>query len=507
MNTTQLAVVLAIMTLMSKLLGFTRELFLANYFGATAITDAYTMSLSIPSNLLSGIMGAAGTAFLPVYSRKMEDEGRDQADLFTSQIMNMLLAITAVITVIGWIFAVPLVKVFAPGFTPETVALTAYYMRVAFIFVFFAAISQILEAYLNYRGIFIPEYFFNYAQNVVIIGFIITSAKLNMPKMLIYGITIGWFIIAAGKFFLAKKTGYKYKASLSFSEPIKEIVELAVPVFIGNSAIEINSLIDRVLASNLVEGSVSALNYGSLFSAMFTGLTVSVFVAIIYPRLTQAFSKNDLEKIGDISERGINLVALIMVPCTMGAIVYANPAIQVVYERGAFNGAATELTAAAFLFYSIGMTFTATRTLLDKVFYSVCDTKTPVMCSVIGVVVNIVLNLILVRFMAHAGLALATSISQVVSALLEYALFRKKHPEITLLKSKRKLVKIFIFSAISVAVSYAFYHFVGGMVFMPRTVLLGLAVIVAVAVYFVFLVVNKFDELSLIKDIFGRNQD
>lgn len=504
LTTTQLALVLAIMTVGSKIFGFVRELLLANYYGASFITDAYTMSMSIPNNLLAGIVGAAATAYMPVYSKKVETEGEESGNTFTSQIINLLLFVVGIIMILGWLFAEPLVHLFAPGFSGPTFELTTFYLRVAFVMVFFSVVSNMLGTYLEYKGVFIAPTSLAYVQNICIIIAIILSAKTNTPEGLIFGITTGYLIMAIGKLIIASRNGYKHKLDFNFTKPVKEILVLAVPVFIGSSAAEINVLVDRILASNLAEGSVSSLQYGNLFSGLISSLTISVFVTIIYPRLAQAFAQNDFDRISDVSERGINLIALLMVPCTLGALTYSSQVIQVVYERGAFNTVATDLTAAAFFFYSIGMAFTATRSFLDKIFYSVHDTVTPVKCSVVAVVCNIILNFLLVKVMGHAGLALATSISQIISMLLEYILFGRKFPQITLLKSKRKLAKIVLFSIISVGLSYAFYYFVGGLIWMPRMVLLGVSVIIAVALYLLLLYLFKFEELELFKDLVNR---
>ncbi|MDO5331462.1 MAG: murein biosynthesis integral membrane protein MurJ [Bacillota bacterium] len=504
LTTTQLALTLAILTVGSKLLGFIRELLLANYYGASYITDAYTMSMSIPNNLLAGIVGAAATAYMPVFSKKVEEQGEDAGNTFTSQIINLLLCVVGVVMILGWIFAEPLVHLFAPGFQGETFELTTFYIRVAFVMVFFSVIANMLGSYLEYKGVFVLPTLLTYLQNICIISAIIICAKTNTPEGLIFGITTGFLLMAVSKIIIAKKHGYKYTADFNFSKPVKEIIVLAVPVFIGSSAGEINALIDRILASNLSEGSVSALQYGNLFSGLISSLTITVFVTIIYPRLTQAFALNDFERISDVSERGINLIALLMVPCTLGALVYASPAIQVVYERGAFNAVATDLTAAAFFYYGIGMAFTATRSFLDKIFYSVHDTVTPVKCSIVAVFFNIVLNITLVKVMGHAGLALATSISQIISTLLEYYLFGKKFPQITLLKSKRKLARIILFSIISVGISYLFFYFVGNVVWMPRMLLLGGAVMIAALIYLLLLYIFKFEELELFKDLINR---
>jgi len=507
LNTAQLAVVLAAMTILSKVLGFVRELFLANYFGAGYVTDSYVMSMSIPNNLLAGIVGATMTAYMPVFSRKVEANEKD-GQTFTSQLINFLLCVTCVAAVLGGIFAKQLVGVFAPGFTGDAFDLTVFYTRIAFVMVIFSVLTNILGGYLQYKGVFIPQNFLAYIQNVFIITAIIISAKLGVPKILIFGITAGYIAMGLGTLFIANRNGYAHELSFQFSDSVKDVVAMAIPVFIGTSISEINALVDRMLASGLPTGSVSALQYGNIFSGMVSSFTVGIFVTIIYPRLAKAFSLKEYETVSEVSEKGINLIVLLMLPMTLGSMVYSNQVVQVVYERGAFSAAATDLTASAFFYYSIAMAFNGVRSLLDKVFFSAHDSKTPVICSGVALVLNIILNLILVKPMAHAGLALATSISNVVATVLLYVMFKKKFPQITLLSSFKKIGKIAVFSVISVGASYAFYYFVGNAIWMPRMVLLGASVLIACIIYFIFLYVARFEELNLIKDmIFRRNKE
>lgn len=507
LNTAQLAIILAVMTLASKLLGFVRELFLAGNFGTGYITDSYVMAVSIPNTLLSNIMAAAMTAYLPVFSKKVE-RSEEEGIVFTRQLVNFLLCVTCAFAVIGGVFAKQIVGLFAPGFSPEATALTVFYTRIAFVMVIFSSFTQILGGYLQYKGVFIPQNLFAYSQNIFIIAAIIISAKTGIPEILIFGIGLGYAVMGLGTLALSGKYGYKHKYNFSFSDSVKEVIFFAIPVFIGNSLSEINAFIDRSLASNLQEGSVSALYYGNICATTVLTLTVSVCVTIIYPRLTKAFSLEEYDTVSEISEKGINLTVLLMLPMTLGSMVYSNQAIQVVFERGAFQEAATSLTATAFFYYSIAMAFNGVRGLLDKVFFAAHDSKTPVICSGISIVVNIILNLILVRFMAHAGLALATSISNIVATVLLYVMFRKKFPQITLISSYKKIGMIAVFSVVSVGLSYAFYYFVGNAIWMPRMVLLGLAVIVACVIYYIFLKIARFEELDMIiRMIFRRGKE
>ena len=174
------------------------------------------------------------------------------------------------------------------------------------------------------------------------------------------------------------------------------------------------------------------------------------------------------------------------------------------YERGAFTAEDTAVTASAFFCYAIGLTFLAVNQLITKVFYSLHDTKTAVYCSVIAVVCNIVLNLILVRSMAHAGLALATSIAQIINALLLYFAFKGKYPDITLLHSKKKLAAIAGISAVAVGISYLCFRLLSDTIKCSQVVSLGGAVLTAGIIYLALLKTAKFEELSILKDLVKR---
>lgn len=500
LSTAQLAAVLSIMAVVSKLLGFTRELILANYYGAGMVTDAYTMSLSIPNNLLSMVVSAAMTAYIPIFSQKVE-KSAEEGNRFTSQVVNFLFIATAFVAILGSIFAKQLVLLFAPGFSGEVAELTVFYTRFAFLMVVFSVFANVFGAYLEYKGAFIAQQVFNYTQNILIITFIIISAVTGIPQLLILGITLGYMVMGLGKFYLATREGYRYKPDFNFSESVKDVMALALPVFIGSSFTEINTFIDRILASGLLEGTVSALNYGILFANVVSSFTVSILVTILYPRLAQAVTFNEYDKVSDIMDRGISLIVLIMTPIMIGSMIYSNQIVQVVYERGAFTEEATQLTATAYFYYSIAVVFTGVRMLLDKACFAMQDTKIPVLCSIVAVSINIILNLILVRFMGHGGLALATSISGIVATCMLYIMFGKKYPGITLCKSFKKLGLIALFSALSCALSYVFYYFVGNAIWMPRMVLLGLAVLVAIVIYFTLLYAAKFEELGYLADL------
>ena len=504
MTTAKTAVLVAVLTLMSKLIGFLREVVLANYFGAGMVTDAYNMAQSIPNYILAAIVSAVGTAYMPIFAEKHEKEGLDSANKFTSQLINFELACCCVLSAVGIVFAKQLVAIFAPGFNAETAALTVFYLRISFIVIFANIFLSTCTSFLEYKGVFVPQVIIGYVQSACMIAVTIVSAYTS-HYLLIFGVALGYAIRAALLFMRSRKAGMRYSADLNFGPVVKATVAMAIPIFIGGSVNQINTMIDRFLASDLVVGSISALNYGNLVVGVIGALTVSVIATIIYPKLNLAFAQDDFKRISNLSERSINLSFLITIPFMLGALVYGESVIQILYERGAFDAAATSLTAAAFICYAPLIVTSNLNTLITKVYFSLHDTKTPVFCGMIAVVINIVLNLVLVKSMAHAGLALATSIAQLINAVMLYVWFSKKYPQIKLLSSAKKFFAICLFSVVSVGVSYVFWRVVGAHIWMPRMVLLGLAVLVACGIYLVLLQIFKFEELDLLKQLVKRD--
>ena len=503
LTTAQTAAFMAILTVGTKVLGFVREMVLAAFYGAGEVTDAYNMAQNIPNILLAGIVSAVAISYMPILSRKVTDSGNEEGDLYTSRLLNGLMCLIAAAIVLGAILAKPLVSIFAPGYQAEQAVLTAWYLRFAFFSVLFTAFVYIFEAYLQYKGVFFPQIVLGYVQSIAIIVFVILSAKTD-HHWLIFGVVIGFALRGLGCWAIAGRNGYRYTPDFHMGGAVKEAILLALPIFIGGSVAQINTFVDRMLASNLEKGSVSALTYGNEIINAIVMLTVTILVTIIYPKLNQAFAQGDRVSIGTLTEKGINVLALLAVPLSLGAMVYAVPVIRLVYERGAFTAEDTAVTASAFFCYAIGLTFLAVNQLITKVFYSLHDTKTAVYCSIVSVICNIVLNLILVRPLAHAGLALATSIAQCINALLLYYTFKKKYPDIALLHSKKKLLLIVVLSVVSVAISYLCFTLLSDTIKCSQAISLIGAVVTAGICYLILLKVAKFEELSILKDLVKR---
>lgn len=505
------AAMMAVLTLGMKVLGFLREVFMAGFFGTSYIVDSYVMASAIPGILFAGIFTSVSVSYMPIFSRIVEKEGIEEGNRFTGQSITLASFIAFVSAVLGIIFADQVVAIFARGFTGETAALTAFYLRITFSYVIFTAATGLLESYLQYKGTFLKPVLAGYLQSGFVLVAIIVSAYYS-HYFLAFGLLIGSVLRLVVLAFVAKGKGFSYRPTWRVGQAAKDIMVLALPVFIGSTINQINSFVDKMLASGLSEGSVSALNYGYLLINMITAMTITIIVTIIYPRLTQSLAATDYPKFNHSISTGMNIILIVSLPCSLGAMLYSRPAVQLIYERGAFDAASTDLTAGAFFYYAIGLTFIAVNALLVKIYYAMEDMKTPVICGVFGAATNITLNLILIGSMAHKGLALATSIAAVVNAALLYYWIRRKYPKVRIITDRPKVWKIALAAVAAIQLSWLAYIGIGGVASLQAALsptaftILSLAAAVSAAsiAYLILLRLFRIDELSLLRDLFRR---
>ena len=505
----QTAALMAILMLGTKVMGFLREIFMAGFFGTSYIADSYVMASNIPGIIFAGVFTSVSVSYMPIFSDIVQKKGIESGNRFTSQAITLSSGIALASAVLGILFSDQLVALFARGFSGQTAELTSFYLKITFFYIVFTAASGLLESYLQYKGSFIRPVLAGYLQSGFVMLAIIFSAYTS-HYLLAFGLLAGSALRLAALALTARKSGFQFAPSKKIGKAAKTIMGLAVPVFIGSTVNQINTFVDKMLASGLAEGSVAALNYGFLLTSTITALTVTIIVTIIYPRLTQSLAASDHDRFKDSVSKGMNIVLMIGLPCTLGAMLYSRPVIQLVYERGAFDQTSTLLTSGAFFYYAAGLTFLALNALLVKIFYAMQDMKTPVLCGAIGAATNITLNLLLVGPMQQRGLALATSIAALVNMLLLYVLLQKKHPLARVHALTAKTAKILIAATACVSLSWPVYGILSTRA-LPATqsslellLALGGAIAAAGLAYIALLRILKIEELSLLTDLLKR---
>lgn len=419
--------IIILFSLGSKLLGFIRETLIAAKFGSGIETDTFFIALSAIALFTSMITKSINTTMIPVLSEVEKKEGKEGKIEHTNNLLNIILLISFGLMILGWILSPTVIKILGSGFEGKQFQLGVLMMRIGLPSIFFASIEGVYRGYLQSELMFTESAMTNLPFNFVYIFFLIFLSN----TFGILGLMVTSVLAIAAKITIQipslRKAGYKYRPIFDLKDDyVKRMIYLIPPVLMSATISDLNSIVDKSMASNLVKGSISSLQYGKRLEGLIRGTFISAITTVLYPMLSQDAHEEGHKGLKRTTIYGMNIVMLITIPATVGMIVLAHPIVKIAFERGKFNASDTYMTVGALTFYSIGLAASSMKSVVNRVYYSLQDTKTPMINSFITLVVNVVLNLTFIQFMAHRGLALATSISSIITLLYLIYRLRKK---------------------------------------------------------------------------------
>ncbi len=499
------AFLITIISLISKLFGFIREVVFAYFFGTSYVVDAYLMACSIPT-ILFGFLLTVSISYVPIYIDINQNSGEEKSKNFTSNILSIVFILALLFILIGIIFNKQILSIVSSGFEGEVFDLTSYYLKISIWITLFAAPTQLLSAYLNCNSGYIQSSVATLAISSIQLIVIFIAGKLG-SSILIYGVVLSNFVQFIIVCLFSYKLGYKYKFKIEITSDVKKSFIIIIPIFISSMISQINTFVDKSFASELVEGSIAALNYGSILkSFLFITFTIAI-TTMIYPMLSQAVAENNVNKVKDIFSKGSNIIIILFVPITIGAIILAKPAISFVFERGEFGSSSVMMTTSAFIMYSIGLLAGALSDVITKVFYSMKDTKSTLFIGAFAVGLNIVFNIILVKPMGHAGLALATSLSAIISIPLFFIVLRKKLGALGLKNTMMLFIKACVSTAVMGLIVYFGFNYLSSVLGTGKlSVLLSIIISSGIGgiVYFALMIALKVKEMDFFTDIIKK---
>ena len=421
---------ISVATTASRILGLVRESALAAIFGASASMqmDAYNVAFRVP-NLLRDLFaeGAMTAAFVPTFTRTLNERGREAAWRLGNLVINALLVITGVLVVLGIVFAEPITHAIASGdqfaSVPGKLELTTELTRTMMPFLTMVAVAVAMMGMLNsLRKFFIPALspaMFNVATILCAFTVVPLMPYVGLPPIM--GIAIGTLIGGLGQILLQwpvlRAEGFRYRPVLDFGDPeVREILRLMGPGTLGLAAVQINVFVNTYLATTQQQGAVSWLGYAFRLMYLPIGLFgVSIATAAL-PDIARHAHAVDHPAMRRTISGALRLMLMLNVPATVGLMVLADPIIALILERRAFGPADTAATAAALMFYAPGLVGYSAVKIASPSFYSLGDSRTPAIVSVISVLMNLGINLVLVRVMGYRGLALGTAIAAMINA-------------------------------------------------------------------------------------------
>jgi putative peptidoglycan lipid II flippase len=482
-------------TMMAKVLGFVRELALSYYFGATGISDAYLISQTIPGTIFQFVGTGLTTCFIPIYYKVLHRGGKQAADDFTNVIITLVLSFSTAVILVIYLFTPEIVHLFAMGFEGDTLYYACQFTRIGVLSLYFSTFIYVYNSYLQANNIFTPTAFAAVPNSIAIILSIVLGALYN-----IWILSIGSTLAVGFQLLFILYPIYQLKFHFHFrftwrSPDVQSFFMLLIPVVIGVSVNEINTLVDRTIASNVAIGGISALTYANSLIMLIQGGIVQPIATVCYPKITDFVSKKNEDEAKIIIEQTLAYMAAILIPITLGFMVYQNLIVTFLFGRGKFGSDAIQMTGVALFFYAIGILFVGAREAISRYYYAHSNTKIPVKNATIGVIINIAFNLIFSSFLGIAGLALATSLSAMITAFLLFVGCNKYLHCGKIFLDVKDLLKVIFFSILAVAIPYLILVFSG----MKSIFLLVPVIIIAVIIYATLGIVFRIKIFGLLK--------
>lgn len=437
--------VIGFFTLLSRILGLARDMLGAYYFGAAAVWDAWTIAWRVP-NLFRRLFGegALTAAFVPAFVTRWESGREEEARALFRRVVTRLGAILSGFVLLG---------IGVTFLLPPPSALLAQLLRILIPYLLFVCVAAIAAAALQSLRHFTMPAFTPVLLNVLWIAALVLSGGASI-HLVAAVVTIGGLVQLGVLLVPLRNRGVSWRPDFASDDGVREIRAAFVPVVLGLALVQVNELVDSVIAELCVpgEGAVSALYYANQVTQLPLSLIGVSIATAVFPAM--ASPKEDLAA---TFQKALRAILYVAIPATAGILLFAPEIVRLLFERGAFR--ATERTAWALRLYAAGLWCYCANQVQVRAFYAMKDTRTPVRVSASMVVLNVALNLTLVWFLREAGIALATAISGLGSFLVLGAILRRRIPGFDPGPVRRTLALSLAAAGLMAAAAWAFHRF------------------------------------------------
>lgn len=492
-----------VITLAGKVLGLVRDMMLGHNFATGMESTAFQVASRIPRTFFDAIFASSISAsFIPVFSDRMERNGRDDAFRLTHSFFTWAGLLTALFSLLGIAFAEPIVGLLADGFDQETAALCASLLRILFPTVFFTGIAFSMVGLLQSMG----EFYIPAAMSVASNGIIILYYLFFCRRFGIYGLAwaflIGWAAQVLIQIPWLRKNGLRYRPR--FWHPgLKQIGLLMLPVMVATWIQPVNQLISTRFATHLFSGAgASAMDYANTLYTMISGILVLSITNVIFPEMSRLSTGGKNAELGALIGSSLRGMLFLLLPMMAGLVLLAEPLVRLLYEWKSWDSFSTEITSRALIFMSLGMVGYGVQNVLSRAFYAEQDGKTPLISGAISIGVNLVLCLLLTDRLDVAGLGLATAVSATVSAIVLLIPTIRRYPQALDKAFWSGVLRMVVATAVMSGAVYAVYRLLSGWLsdgLVGRVLVLGIPTVVGIGVYFLVALALRLPEMDLVR--------
>jgi len=427
---------IALVTIASKLMGFARDMVVANYYGATMVSDAYFYALQIPSLaiiILGGVGGPFHSATVAVFSKLIPDLNSKPED-FINRLYNTFLTITFLLfvflTILAYLFADKIMGVIISAGSPGLISLATIHFKIMSPIIFVGGIIGIFYGLLVTHNKFILP---NLSPMILSIVVIISICLVNNDKsgiVLAYATMLGAVCQLILQFPALRKIGYKIQPNFDIvnNPNFKSIMELLFPAILSSTMGQITIYIDMFFASHLQEGAWTSVVFANRIFQFPVGILVTAFLVPLFPIFSRLAGENKLEEIKNYFNKGVGTLFFVAIPIIILILLLARDGVSLVFERGAFNSSAVIMVTEALCYLAFSILPYVFRDSITRVYYAFNDSKTPFLIAMSSITLKAALNyfLILKLNMGIAGITLSTSIVTLFNAILLGILISKK---------------------------------------------------------------------------------
>ena len=506
-------IVVSVGTLLARITGFIRDIFLAKYLGSGFYSDVFFIAFRIP-NFFRRIFaeGALSSAFVPIFASGVELHGKKKMMVFARNIYSILLYVLLILTLLAEIGMPFLMYVMAPGYLNDKAKfdLVVVLTRITFPYLIFISLTSLMSGILNSFNKFFVVSVVPVVLNCVFLTAVLffgTTDKLEMARMLSYTVfcaglvQFSWIL-----FFTLRQKAFLYPVFPKITPTAKEFFSKFFNAFLGSGIVQINSMISSIVAT-LIPSAVSLLYYADRVSQFPLSLIGTAIGISTLPVLAQTMGKKgDKAKAQEIQEDSIFFACFLGIPASVGLFVLSTPIVRLLFQRGQFTAENTLQVASILRIYALALPFFILTKIFQTIFYAKKDTKTPMKASLYSLIINVVFNFSLVFLLGANGIAISTIISSIFVAGI---LFRK------LLKEKifsfsdvlqTKLLKILYISIIMGIVVYSVDTFI--IKYISSAIIeIGLSISVGGLVFLILAYIFGVFEIDEILNLLGKKKN
>ncbi len=488
------AMVLTILTLCFKALGFVKQAVVAYYFGATFETDIYYVAFNFVGTLSSAFIRAITISLVGIYTHCLVQKGKAAASKLLSACLEVLVPVVLVVLLLAYMLTPQIAMALAPKYSPEESMLLQSYLRICYPFFLFSVVTLVWTSLLDANKDFVASRTESFITSTTTILCCVFLYSIQAVTSLVIAQYISYVIFGTLLLIRGKKYFDFTFVSFKIVPEIRTVLMTALPLFVGNSVSQINKIVDNSLSTGLGHGNASALSYAVVLEDFVSIILVNNVVDILYVNFSTYTAEGDYNKLTDTMKKAINIMICIMIPITIVTCLCAKEIVSIAYYRGSFTWDDVLMTSAALIGYAIGFTSMGVRDIILRGLYSFKNTKGPMITGFFAVGFNIFFSILLSRYIGIMGISIASSISLTVNFLINSRMLKKHVPSYSLSLHIPVLLKQVPAAIYAVAVVLLVKHFVAGnlLVFM-------ISAIAALGGYALILLAMNIEEVNYFK--------